>query len=78
MAFYRQVAGKWLQGAKKATIAVAASMLTAVWHMLREGVEYKDLGAEHFARRDEKKAVGRLTRRIEALGYEVEIKKKAA
>ncbi len=66
------------KGAKKATIAVAASMLTAVWHMLREGVEYKDLGADHFARRDEKKAVGRLTRRIEELGYEVEIKKKAA
>lgn len=43
-----------------------------------EGVPYKDLGADHFARRDEKKAVGRLTRRIEELGDEVEIKKKVA
>jgi transposase len=66
------------KGAKKATIAVAASMLTAVWHMLRNGVEYEDLGADHFTRRDEKKVVGRLTRRIEAMGYEVELKKKAA
>jgi len=66
------------KGAKKATIAVAASMLTAVWHMLRNGVEYEDLGADHFTRRDEKKAVARLTRRIEALGYNVEVKPKAA
>lgn len=52
-------------------------MLTAVWHMLREAVEYKDLGANYFARRDEKKSVGWLTRRIKALGYEVEVEKKA-
>lgn len=66
------------KGAKKATVAVAASMLTAVWHMLRDGVEYSDLGADYFARRDEKKVVARLARRIEALGYNVEVKQKVA
>lgn len=66
------------KGAKKATIAVAASMLTAVWHMLRDGVEYEDLGADHFTKRDATKTLGRLTRRIEALGYDVEVKKKEA
>jgi len=40
------------RGAKKAILAVAASILTAVWHMLKNQVEYQDLGAEHFARRD--------------------------
>ena len=48
------------RGAKKAILAVAASMLTAVWHMLKNGVEYKDLGADHFARRDRSKAILRL------------------
>lgn len=39
------------RGAKKAIFAVAASMLTAAYHMLKNGVEYRDLGAEHFERR---------------------------
>ena len=40
------------RGAKKAVLAVAASMLTASYYMLRDGVEYQDLGAAHFDRRD--------------------------
>jgi hypothetical protein len=40
------------RGAKKAIIAVAASMLTAAWHMLRDGTEWHDLGAAHFDRAD--------------------------
>lgn len=65
------------RGAKKALIAVAASMLTAAYYMLRDGVEYRDLGADHFARRDEAKVIRRLTKRIEELGYQVEVKKAA-
>lgn len=61
------------RGAKKAILAVAASMLTAVWHMLRNHVEYKDLGADHFARRDRSKAILRLVRRLNDLGCEVTI-----
>lgn len=61
------------RGAKKAILAVAASMLTAVWHMLKNGVEYKDLGADHFARRDRSKAILRLVRRLNDLGCEVQI-----
>ena len=33
---------------KKAICAVAASILTAVYHMLRDGTYYHDLGAGHF------------------------------
>ena len=35
----------------KAIVAVAASILTAAWHMLRDGVPYRQLTAQHFARR---------------------------
>lgn len=62
---------KGRRGAKKAILAVAASMLTSSYYMLRDGVEYKDLGSDHFDRRDKTKVLRRLTRRIEELGYQV-------
>jgi transposase len=61
-------------GAKKAAIAVAASILTTVYHMLRDGTCYQDLGPEYFARRNPAKAAARLANRIRNLGYHVEIK----
>lgn len=59
------------RGVKKAIVAVAASMLTAVWHMLRDGTEWQDLGAAHFDRADSAKTAGRLVRRLEQMGYQV-------
>jgi transposase len=59
------------RGAKKAILAVAASMLTAIWHMLKHDVDYRDLGAEHFSRRDKSRAILRLVRRLNDLGCEV-------
>jgi transposase len=66
------------RGAKKAIVAVAASMLNAAWHMLKDRVEYKDLGADHFARRDRSKAIVRLVRRLNDLGCEVHLAPQAA
>ena len=59
------------RGAKKAIIAVAASMLTAAWHMLRDGTEWHDLGAAHFDRADATKPANRLIRRLQQIGYQV-------
>jgi transposase len=39
------------RGPKKAVCAVAASILTAAYHMLKDGTFYQDLGAAHFDRR---------------------------
>ena len=66
------------RGAKKAILAVAASMLNAAWHMLKHRVEYKDLGADHFARRDRSKAIRRLLRRLDDLGCKVQLTTEAA
>ena len=66
------------RGAKKAILAVAASMLTAAYHMLKNGVEYQDLGADHFSRRDRSKAIQRLVRRLNDLGCEVQLVPQAA
>jgi len=62
------------RGAKKAIIAVAASMLTAAYYMLRDGVDYRDLGPHHFEHREKTKTINRLVRRLTDLGCEVEIK----
>jgi hypothetical protein len=59
------------RGAKKAILAVAASMLTAAFHMLRDGTEYNDLGSEHFDRQDRSKTIRRLLKRLQDLGCDV-------
>jgi transposase len=59
------------RGAKKAIMAVAASMLTACYFMLRNAVPFRDLGAKHFDRHDKTKTIGRLVRRLEDLGCKV-------
>ena len=66
------------RGAKKAILAVAASMLTAAYHMLKNGLEYHDLGADHFTRRDRSKAIQRLVRRLNDLGCNVQLIPQAA
>ena len=66
------------RGPKKAILAVASSMLTCAYHMLKNGVEYRDLGADHFARRDREKVIQRLVRRINDLGCEVQLIPQAA
>jgi len=62
------------RGPKKAIMAVAASILTAAYHMLRDGVEYCDLGPDHFNRCDRSKTITRLVRKLQDLGCNVEIK----
>lgn len=61
------------RGAKKAIIAVAASMLTAIWHMLREGTEWHDLGADYFDCANTQKTANRLIRRLEQMGFSVQV-----
>uniref|UniRef100_D5X1C1 Transposase IS116/IS110/IS902 family protein n=1 Tax=Thiomonas intermedia (strain K12) TaxID=75379 RepID=D5X1C1_THIK1 len=60
------------RGGKKAILAVAASMLTAAYHMLRDGTEYNDLGAGFFDHRDQSKTIKRLLKRLDDLGYAIQ------
>ena len=58
-------------------MAVAASILTAAYYILRDGVGYRDLGREYFTRRDAERTAQRLAHRIRLLGYEVNFQKVA-
>ncbi len=62
------------RGPKKAVIAVAASILTAAYHLLRDAGPYRDLGNLYFARLDRNRAAQRLAGRIRDLGFEVQIR----
>jgi transposase len=66
------------RGAKKAIGAVADSMLTAAYHMLKDGTLYQDLGANHFDNRDKGKQAQRLVHRLQTLGFTVQITSMAA
>jgi transposase len=61
------------RGPQKAICAVAASILTAVYHMLKDGTLYHDLGPDHFHRRSKITQTQRLVRRLQNLGYTVEV-----
>jgi transposase len=61
------------RGARKAVCAVAASILTAAYHMLKDGTAYRDLGPGHLDRRSRETQARRLVRRLADLGYAVEL-----
>jgi transposase len=65
------------RGANKATVAVAHSILTTVWHMLQTGETYQDPGADYFARRDPERARKRLVAQLQRLGYTVTLEQEA-
>jgi transposase len=61
------------RGAKKAIVAVAASILTAIYHMLKDGTMYLDLGPNHFDRRSKERQKNRLIKRLTDMGYQVQL-----
>jgi transposase len=70
-ALYRRIASR--RGAKIAMIAVGHSILVAIYHLLFEHVSYTDLGGNYFDERDRQVTEERLVRRLEKLGYHVEL-----
>jgi transposase len=60
------------RGPKKAICAAAASILTAAYHMLRDGTFYQDLGPDHFSRRTKGDRTVRLVRHLTTLGYTIQ------
>ena len=57
-------------GPQKAICAVAASILTAIYHMLKDGVAHVDLSASYFDKRPRATKVKRLVRQLKSLGFE--------
>jgi transposase len=56
--------------AKKAACVVAASLLTTIYHMLKDGTQFQDLGADHFDRRSKEVRAKRLVTQLAKLGFD--------
>ena len=69
---FRRLKGR--RGPKKAIVAVAASMLTAAYFMLRDEKDYHDLSGRFLSDRDKRHVTQRLLRRLQNLGVVVEVK----
>lgn len=65
------------RGSRKAVIAVANTMLRAIFHMLTNDVPYQDLGADFFDRENQDRTVRRLTTRLKKLGFDIELRRAA-
>ncbi|HWD69473.1 MAG TPA: IS110 family transposase, partial [Solirubrobacteraceae bacterium] len=68
---YQRLRGR--RGHNKAVTAVGHSILTAAWHMLKNGELYRDLGGEYFIRQNPDRLTKRLVRQLQALGHNVSL-----
>jgi len=66
---YRRIASR--RGPVKAIVAIEHTMLTAIWHMLTNGVAYQDLGGDYYTRRAPDKTKQRAVNQLRQLGYTV-------
>ena len=73
---YRRLATR--RGKPRAAVAIAHKILVSVWHMLTDGVFYHDLGAGYPDRLDRERTSKHLVRRLEGMGFEVQLQQKAA
>lgn len=73
---YRKIAAR--RGPIRAIVAIEHTILTAVWHMLRNGEVYADLGPDYLTSRNPDKARNTAVRQLESLGYEVALTPTAA
>lgn len=70
-AFYRRIKAR--HGAPKAIVATAHKLARIVYHMLKNGVDYHDPGAEYYNEQQRSWAIKRLQRQASRLGLRVEM-----
>jgi transposase len=66
------------RGSKRAAVAVAHSILIIIYHLLRDGGEYRDLGQTYFDEHDKDRVTRRLLQRLRNLGLVVEVQATAS
>lgn len=58
------------RGAKRAYVAVAHSMLIAIYHILKDGVKFQDLGAEYYNQFNKERKINAYLKKLKALGWQ--------
>ncbi len=58
------------RGSKRAYVAVAHSMLIAIYHILKDGVVFKDLGADYYNQFNTERKINAYLKKLKSLGWE--------
>ena len=61
------------RGPKRAYVAVAHSMLIAIYHILKDGVVFKDLGADYYNQFNKERKIAAYLKKLKALGWEAPV-----
>ena len=61
------------RGYKRAVVAIAHSMLLAIYHMIRDNTPYRELGANWLDKRSAESKGKTLVKQLERLGYRVQL-----
>ena len=61
------------RGKNRAYVAVAHSMLIAIYHILKDGVAFKDLGAEYYNQFNRERKINAYLKKLKALGWEAPV-----
>lgn len=75
-ALYRRLAAR--RGTQRAAVAVGHSLLVTGYYLITRQTVYQDLGGNYFDERDREAVKRRAVRRLEMLGYRVELAPTAA
>ena len=73
---FKRISGR--RGAKRAAVAVAHAMIVAIYHILSKKIPYVELGANWYDAVNRDKVKKRSIRRLEKLGFKVELTETAA
>ena len=61
------------RGDKRAYVAVAHSLLIAIYHILKEGVAFQDLGADYYNQFNQERKINAYLKKLKALGWEMPV-----
>lgn len=68
---YHRLAGR--RGKKRATVAVAHTILVIAYYLIKRKEPYRELGSDYFDKRRPEATAKRLVRRLEQLGFQVSL-----
>jgi len=59
------------RGAKRAIVAIAHRIMLGIYHVIKHGVEFRDLGADYLSQRNKSQKMSYLRKQAQLMGYDL-------
>lgn len=59
------------RGAKKAIVAIAHRILLGIYYVIKDGVEFRDLGEDYLTQRNKSRKISLLRKKARLMGYDL-------